>query len=408
VSQSGPVVIIGANLCGGRAAETLRQEGHDGPVVLIGEEPDRPYERPPLSKEVLRGDAAPDSVFLRDASWYEDNEIELRLGSRATALDPAGTITLADGDTVPFDRCLLATGGRPRRLEVPGTELDGVTYLRTRRDAERIASALTSRPRVVVVGAGFIGAEVAASARTLGCEVTMLEVLPVPLRRVLGEDIGRLYASIHQDQGVDLRLATGIERIDGTARAEAVVTTSDDRVDADLVVIGVGIEPNVELAVDAGIACDNGIGVDEHCRTSHPNVFAAGDVARRPDAYSGGTIRVEHFQNAQNQGVAAARSMLGKDDPFQEVPWFWSDQYDVNLQMLGHFSPDETERVVRGDLAARDFIAFSLRDGHLVGAIAMNRGRDISAARRLMERRVAVDGTRLADEQTPLKDLLKT
>ena len=274
-----------------------------------------------------------------------EHDVELRLGARATTLDASqATLALSDGDTLTFDACLIATGGRPRKLDVPGADLDGVHYLRTLRDATILATELSRKPRVVVVGAGFIGAEVAASARTLGCDVTMLEMLDVPLARVLGDDLGRVYAQIHSDHGVDLRLGEGVERFEGSGRVEAVTGSSGARYPADLVVVGVGIVPNVELASEAGITCDNGVVVDELCRTSAENVFAAGDVANRPDDYSGGRIRVEHFQNAQNQGAAAAHAMLGRDEPFQEVPWFWSDQYDVNLQMLGHPTPASRAR----------------------------------------------------------------
>jgi 3-phenylpropionate/trans-cinnamate dioxygenase ferredoxin reductase subunit len=274
------------------------------------------------------------------------------------------------------------------------------------RDATALRDELARKPRVVVVGAGFIGAEVAASARMIGCEVTMIEVLDVPLQRVLGTEIGQLYARIHTDHGVNLRLGEGVEEITGGPRVESVIGTSGTVYPADIVVVGVGIEPNVELALGAGIACDNGIVVDEFCRTSAPNVYAAGDVANRPDAFSGGRIRAEHFQNAQNQGPAAARNMLGREEPFQEVPWFWSDQYDVNLQTLGHPSASHG-RITRGSLDALDFITFDLEDDRIVAAVAINRGRDIAAARRLIERRIAVDRTRLADDDVPLRELLK-
>ena len=401
------MVIVGANLAGGRAAEALRSLGFDGRVVLIGAEPDRPYERPPLSKEVVRGEVPPASVFLRDEQWYAENDIELRLGVRATALDPSGSLTLDDGDAIGFDAALLATGGRVRTLDVPGSELDGVRYLRTFRDALDIAGAIERKPRVAVIGAGFIGAEVAASARTIGCDVTIIEMLDVPLQRVLGDDLGATYAQIHRDHGVDLRLGEGVERFEGSDRVEAVIGSSGRRYPADLVVVGVGIVPNVELAEDAGITCEGGIVVNELCRTSAPKVFAAGDVARRPDAYSGGSIRVEHFQNAQNQGPAAAASMLDRAEPFGEVPWFWSDQYDVNLQMLGHTSPD-ADRVVRGSIDDRNFVAFFVEGQLVKAAIAMNRGRDIAATRRLIERRIAVDPQRLRDDDVPLKELLRS
>jgi 3-phenylpropionate/trans-cinnamate dioxygenase ferredoxin reductase subunit len=399
------VVVIGANLAGGRAVETLRSEGFDGRIVLVGAEPDRPYERPPLSKDVLTGESEPASAFLRPGSWYEEHLIELRLGARATELDPSGSVSLDDGTRLDFDACLLTTGSRVREIDA-GLSLDGVHYLRTMRDAEAIRDRLAAKPRVVVVGAGFIGAEVAASARMLGCDVTMIEMLPVPLQRVLGDEIGTVYADVHRDHGVDLRLNEGVDRFEGSGHLEAVVGSSGTRYEADLVVVGVGVVPNVELAEAAGITCDNGIVVDELCRTSAENVFAAGDVAKRPDPWSGRSIRIEHFQNAQNMGPAAARSILGKGDPFDEVPWFWSDQYDDNLQMLGHTSPD-AEHVMRGSLADRDFIAFYLEGDRVVAATALNRGKDIAAARRLIERKIAVERRKLADPEVALKDLLR-
>ncbi len=376
VTDTRTFVVVGANLAGGRAAETLRQEGFDGRIVLIGDEPDRPYERPPLSKELLRGQETP--LFLRDASFYD--VFDLRLGTRVTKIDPSGSVTLAHGEEIAFDACLLATGGRPRTLDIRSAR-----YLRTLRDALDLREALREKPHVVVIGAGFIGAEVAASARTMGCDVTMLEMLDVPLSRVLGPELGRAYADIHRDHGVDLRLGYD-------------VSTHEFAPD-DVIVVGVGILPNVELAADAGIECDNGILVDEFCRTSAPKVFAAGDVARP----RGGT-RVEHFQNAQNQGAAAAKAMLGSGEPFHEVPWFWSDQYDVNLQILGH---PAGEGIVRGSLDGRDFIAFYVDGPHLVAATAMNRGKDIAIARRLIERRVEVDPKRLLDEDVALRSLLR-
>jgi len=399
-------VVVGANLTGGRAVEGLRKEGFDGRIVLIGEEPDRPYFRPPLSKDVLRGESSADSVFVHPEEWYADHDVELMLGVRAEALDPDGSLELSNGESLGFDRCLLATGGRPRVLDVPGKDLDGIYYLRTLRDAADLSGRLEQRPNVLVVGAGFIGAEVAASAREVGCEVTVIEIFEVPLQRVLGEDLGAVYAQIHRDHGVDLHLGEVVESFEGSDRVEEVKSSSGKSYPADIVVVGVGIAPNVELADEAGIECSDGIEVDEHCRTSAPNVFAAGDVARHPDHYSGKRIRVEHFQNAQNQGMAAGRSMAGSEKPFVEVPWFWSDQYDVNLQMLGHPSPDAF-RVIRGRLEDRDFTAIYTYGNQITAAIALNRGRDVSALRRLMERRIAVDPKTLADEDISLKDLLK-
>ncbi len=399
-------IVVGANLTGGRAVEGLRKEGFVGRIVLVGEEPDRPYFRPPLSKDVLRGESSADSVFVHPEEWYSEREVELMLGVRAETLDANGSVSLSNGETITFDRCLLATGGRPRILRVPGADLSGVYYLRTLADARVLSEKLKQLPRVLVVGAGFIGAEVAASAREVGCEVAVVEIFEVPLQRVLGDDIGKVYAQIHRDHGVQLHLGEVVERFEGTDRVEAVVGSSGTSYAADIVVVGVGIAPNIELAEEAGIECGDGIIVDEHCRTSIPNIFAAGDVANHPDAYSGRQVRVEHFQNAQNQGMAAGRSMAGNETPFHEVPWFWSDQYDVNLQMLGHPSPDAF-RVIRGSLEDRDFTAIYTYGNQITAAIALDRGRDISALRRVMERRIAVDPKTLADEDVSLKDLLK-
>lgn len=396
------VVIIGASLAGGRAAETLRTEGFDGRIVLIGEEPDRPYERPPLSKEVLRGEWDREKVFLRPAEWYADNDIELMLGARAHMLDLAEKTVMAGGTLVPFDACLLCTGGRPRALDVPGATLPGVHTLRTVADSAAIGAHLTPGARVVVIGAGFIGSEVAASAKTKGCEVTLLEAAPVPLGRALGDRLGGIVAEIHREHGVDLRAGVGVDRIEGDARARRVVLADETAFDADVIVVGVGMEPNVELAADAGIAISNGIVVDERCATSVPFVFAAGDVANHPNPILGERIRVEHWQNAQNQGVAAARALLGKADRFAEVPWFWSDQYGFSLQMAGH--PVRWDRVVfRGDVAARDFSAF-YKDGERMTAVfGINRAKDVRAGKVLIASGVSVADDVLRDEGTDLR-----
>ncbi|MFN2613889.1 MAG: NAD(P)/FAD-dependent oxidoreductase [Actinomycetota bacterium] len=400
------VAIVGASLAGGRAAESLRSEGFEGRIVLIGDEPHRPYERPPLSKEVLRGEWPPEKAFLRDESWYADNAVELMLGARAQMLDLAEQTVMAGGGLIPFDALLLTTGGTPRALDVPGAALDGIYQLRTLDDAMRLGERLRSKPRVCVVGAGFIGCEVASSARALGCAVSVVDIFDVPLKRALGPEIGSIFDGIVRDHGVDLRMETGIARFDGDGRVERVVTTNGDVIDTDLVVIGIGIAPNDELAIEAGIACDNGIVVDERCMTSARGVFAAGDVANHPSQILGERIRVEHWQNAQNQGAAAAKAILGKLDAFREVPWFWSDQFGVNLQMAGH--PTRWDRIVfRGDVRARRFSAF-YRDGdRLVAALAIDRGKDVRAARALMDAGIAPDDATLADDDVDLRALAK-
>lgn len=399
-------VVVGANLAGGRAVETLRAEGFDGRIVLIGAEPHRPYERPPLSKEVLRGEQVPAKAFLRDESWYAENGIEVRLGVRVTALDAAAkTLTLEDGERVAFDKCLLATGGRPRRLRVPGAELDGVFTLRTIEDALAIREHLAPAVPVVVIGAGFIGAEVAASATQMGCRVTVLEIADVPLGRALGPELGNIYAEILREHGIDLRTGVGVARIEGDTHARRVIASDGAALDAGAVIVGVGIDPEISLAEAAGLEVADGIVVDERCRTSAPDVFAAGDVANHPNPILGERIRVEHWQNAQNQGAAAARSMLGREEPFAEVPWFWSDQFDLNIQMAGH--PISWDRIAfRGDIGSRSFSAFYLRAGAVAAVLGVNRFKDVRAGRALVAARTAVAAESLADEGIDLKSLV--
>ncbi|MGZ4206230.1 MAG: NAD(P)/FAD-dependent oxidoreductase [Actinomycetota bacterium] len=400
------IAIVGANLAGGRAAETLRAEGFDGRIALIGEEPHRPYERPPLSKEFLRGEQPLDKAFLRAEEWYADNEVELLLGVRAERIDLGDrAVELAGGNRVSYDKLLLCTGGRPRMLPIPGATLPGIATFRTMGDARALSDVLKPGAHVVVVGAGFIGSEIAASARTLGCEVDLFEAEAVPLVRALGEQIGRIHGEIHRENGVRLHTAIRVEGFEGDDRVRRV-NTSEGPFEADVVVVGVGIAPNVELAQDAGLEVKNGIVVDELCRTSAPDVFAAGDIANHPNPYMGEHIRVEHWQNAQNQGAAAARAMLGGTEPFAEVPWFWSDQYDLNLQMAGHPLRWD-ELVFRGDVDARKFSAFYLDHGKLVAAVGFNKGKDVRGARALIEAGISPAPAVLADESTYLRALAK-
>lgn len=399
-------VVVGANLAGGRAAETLRAEGFDGRVILIGEEVDRPYERPPLSKEYLRGEWPREKVFLRAPEYYEQQNIELRLGRRARHLDVSQKVVeLETGERVRYDKLLLATGTRPRPLDVPGAGLEGVVYLRTLHDADALGEALRRQPRVLVVGAGFIGAEVAASARALGCRVTMLEITPVPLQRALGEHMGAVYAAFHLDQGVDLRVSASIAELRGAVRLEEAVTAAGDVIPCDLAVVGVGVVPVVDFLAGTGIAVSNGIDVDELCRANVPDIFAAGDVANWWHPTWQERLRVEHFDNAQNQGVAAAKSMLGTGQPYAPVPFFWSDQYDLKLQYAGHAGHWD-EIVVRGRTAERSFSAFYLRDGRIRACLAVNRPKDVMAARRLIQADANVDTHQLADEDVNLRQLI--
>jgi 3-phenylpropionate/trans-cinnamate dioxygenase ferredoxin reductase subunit len=326
-------VIVGASLAGAKAAETLRADGFDGRLVLVGVEDERPYERPPLSKDYLRGEAGREKVYVHEAGFYEEHDIELRLGRRAEALDVAGCeLALDDGERLRYDKLLLTTGAEPRRLTVPGAELDGVLYLRSVQDSDALRERLDRGGTVVVVGAGWIGAEVAASARQRGLDVTVLDPLAVPLERVLGVEVGAIYRDIHADHGTRMLMGTGVEAFEGGSAVERVRASDGRELECDFVVVGVGVEPRTELAAQAGLTLDNGIAVDERLRTSAPAVFAAGDVANAHHPFYGERIRVEHWANALNQGPAAARSMLGGDAVYDRLPYFFSDQYDVGME----------------------------------------------------------------------------
>ncbi len=400
------LVIIGASLTGGRAAEALRKEGFDGRLVLAGAEPEQPYERPPLSKEYLRGDLAREKLFILKPEFYREHQIELRLGVAATRIDAKERLVeLANGERLAFDRLLIATGGRPRKLAVPGSDLEGIYELRIVADSDRIAAALQPGRRLAVIGAGFIGAEVAATARSKGLEVSVLEVAAVPLGRALSDEMGNVFAEIHRDHGVQLYTNEAVERFEGAGRVERVVSTSGRAIDCDLVIVGVGIQPNVEIAEAAGLEVDNGIVVDEYCETSRPGIYAAGDVARFYHPLLGERIRLEHWSNAQKQGAAAAKNMLGMREPYDEVPWFWSDQYDINLQLIGHSSGWD-EVVTRGSVGDRAFTAFYLRNGRLRAALAVNRFKDIGPSRQLIRQGVSIDPKRLRDEDVELRSLI--
>ena len=397
-------VILGAGLCGAAAAQALREEGFDGSLILLGEEPHLSYERPPLSKEYLRGEQGRDELFVHPEAWYAEQDIDVRLGVRATAIDLGErSVALSDDERLGFDSLLIATGGRPRRLSDEPAER--VLYLRTIEDCDRIRKVVSPGMRLVVVGAGFIGVEVTASARAGGAEVTCLSSTDVPLADVLGPEIGRLYAEIHREHGVDLRGGARVESIEETGDQVVIRTTDDDVVEGDAVVVGVGIQPNVELAEAAGLELTNGIAVDERCQTSHEGVFAAGDVADHLHPVFGRRIRVEHFDNAIKQGTNAARNMLGKLEPFDDPHWFWSDQYEYNLQ-YGGFAYEWDQVEVRGSLDERDFLAFFLKDGVLLAALGLNRGRDVRRAMKLIAARAHPDPQQLRDADVDLRTLI--
>jgi 3-phenylpropionate/trans-cinnamate dioxygenase ferredoxin reductase subunit len=399
-------VIVGANLAGGRAAFALRTEAFAGRIVIIGEEPHPPYERPPLSKEFLRGDIPTEKLFIATPEVYGERQIDLLLGARATNIDAEEhVVELAAGARIEYDKLLLATGAYPRKLDVPGNDLVGIYELRTIDDSERIREELEPERRLVVIGAGFIGAEIAASAQMTGLDVTVIEALPVPLSRALGEEMGGIMADIHRDHGVRLYTNEAIDRFEGESRVERVVTSSGRVIECDFVVVGVGVAPATELAEAAGLEVDNGIVVNEYCETSAPDVYACGDVANFYHPLLGHRLRVEHWSNAQNQAIAAAKSMLGKREPYVDVPWFWSDQYDLNLQYVGHAQRWD-EVVLRGDVIGRKFTAFYVEGGKLRAALTVNRHRDIRPARELIKLGAAVESAKLKDEEIELKSLV--
>ena len=398
-------VIVGASLAGAKAAETLRAEGFDGRVVLIGEESERPYERPMLSKEYLRGDKPAARLYVHDEAFYADNDIELLTATHVASFDPAAhEVTLQDGSRMPYSRLLLSTGAAPRRLQLPGADLPGVKYLREMRDSDALRAAISTASRVVVIGAGWIGSEVAASARQLGAEVAIVAPDAVPLERVLGPEIGGVYRDLHDEHGVDLHLSTQIEAIVGDGAAQGVRTTNLSVIEGDLVVVGVGASPRDELARDAGLTLENGIVVDEFLRTSAEDVFAAGDVAATWNPTYQKRIRMEHWSNALNQGQAAARNMLGQGTAYAKLPYFYSDQYDLGMEYNGYAS-DWDRVVLRGDAAKREFLAFWLKDGRVLAGMNANvwdQGDDIKA---LIRGGMAVNVDHLADPSVPLADL---
>src|SRR6267378_3622816 len=399
------IAIVGASLTGASAAATLREEGFDGRVVLLGAEPQLPYDRPPLSKAYLRGATPFEKTLLRPAEFYREKEIELRLSTIVTRVDAEKKrLELAGGERLDFDRVLVATGGRNRRFPIPGLDLPGVYDLRTVADADRIREAIARGGRAVVVGMGFIGAEVAAAMRQSGLEVVAVEPFKTPLYRALGEDIGRVVEGLHRDHGVEMILDDAVTAFEGAGKVERVVTRQGRRIECSLAVFGLGIEPVTELVAGTAVRGDNGIVVDDQCRTNVPGIFAAGDVANHYHPVCGRQMRVEHWQNGVKQGAAAARSMLGRGQSYDEVHWFWSDQFDANIQYAGfHAAWDRI--VVRGDLASRKFLAFYLTEGRVESVVAINQGRDMRRTLPIIKARVAVDPARLEDPNVDLRTL---
>jgi 3-phenylpropionate/trans-cinnamate dioxygenase ferredoxin reductase subunit len=401
------MVVVGGGLAGAKAAETLREEGFDGRVVLVAEEPERPYERPPLSKDYLNGAKERDVIYVHDAGWYDEHDVELRTGVRAVALDPgAHELELEGGERLGYRALLLATGATPKRLPLPGADLDGVHYLRTAADSDRLRASLAAGDRsVVVVGAGWIGLEVAAAARSYGNAVTVVEPQPQPLRAVLGDEIGAVFARLHREKGVDLRLSTGVREFRGDGSGVRAVVTDAGEVPADVVVVGVGVAPRTELAEAAGLEVGNGVVVDESLRTSAPDVYAAGDIASWPHPRYGRRIRVEHWANALNGGPAAARAMLGREVTYDRLPYFFTDQYDLGMEYSG-LSGADASVVCRGNPDSGEFVAFWLDDGRVQAAMNVNVWDVTDDLQALVRANRPVDTDRLADPDVPLKDLL--
>jgi 3-phenylpropionate/trans-cinnamate dioxygenase ferredoxin reductase subunit len=400
-------VIIGAGLAGAKAAETLRTEGFDGDVVLLSDETETPYERPPLSKQVLRGEDEESSAFVHPADFYPDHDVDLRLGCRVDAIDVADrVVATADGQRIGYDRLLICTGAEPRRLRLPGADLGGIRYLRTLPDSRELRAALQHARRLAVVGAGWIGSEVAASARQLGVEVVLIDPLSAPLVRVLGAELGRVYHDLHAEHGVDVWMETSVAGFSGGPDGvSGVVTAEGGEIEADLVVVGIGVEPRIALAQAAGLEVADGITVGETLETSAPGVFAAGDVAAAWHPILNQRVRVEHWANALNQGVTAGQNMLGAKRPYDRPPYFFSDQYDFGMEYRGHATSWD-QVVFRGDPAAREFIAFWLADGAVVAAMNANVWEGGDELEALVIARRPVDPALLADEDTPLGSLL--
>lgn len=404
-------VIVGGGLAAAKAVEGIREGDSDGMIVLVAEENRLPYERPPLSKAVLKGEDEMETAFTHDRDWYFEQGVELRLGNPATSLDAEQhTLTLADGETLSYDKLLIATGSTPRALDVPGADLDGVLYLREMQESEALKARFAKGARIVIVGAGWIGLEVAAAARDAGCTVTVIEPQAAPLVAVMGEQVGGWFADLHRGHGVEFRFGEGVERIEGDTSVTGVVTKSGDTVPADAVVVGVGITPNTGLAEGAGITTDNGIVTDPALRTSAEGVWAAGDVANWRSTTLGTNVRVEHWANANDGGLAAGRSMAGQDVTYDPIPFFFSDQYDIGLEYAGYVPRGSgAEVLLRGEPSSNEFMAFWVvpeGDGvRVLAGMHVNVWDTIDDVQRLVRDKTVVDRDRLADPKVALADL---
>jgi 3-phenylpropionate/trans-cinnamate dioxygenase ferredoxin reductase subunit len=401
-------VIVGASLAGAKAAQELRERGFDGRIVLVGAELERPYERPPLTKAFLRGESEREKAYVHAAGFYAENDIELEMGNAVAAIDPgAGRVTLADGRALGFERLLLTTGAEPRPIEVDGAALDGVYYLRTLADCDVLRERLEVGGRVVVVGAGWIGSEFAASARQRGLDVTIVDPVALPNERIFGPEIGAFYRDVHVKHGVEMVLGESVAALLGKRTVTAVRTSGGREIACDFVLVGIGVTPRVQLAQQAGLDVDNGVLVSDALQASASNVFAAGDVARANHPFYGEPIRLEHWANALNQGPAAARSMLGEKTSYDRIPYFYSDQYDVGMEYSGYAS-EWDEVVFRGERDSGEFIAFWLKDQRVIAGMNVNVWDVNEHVQALIRTRKPIQIAALRDPDTPLESLYST
>jgi len=400
------ILIIGGGQAGAQAIDTLRREGYGGRLVLAGDEPELPYQRPPLSKKYLSGEMAADRLPFRHRSFYDEHKVELKLGQPAARLDAGSRLVeLADGEKLTYDRLLLCLGAESRRLSCPGAALAGVHYLRALADVPPIRAGFKPRARVVIIGGGYIGLETASTCRKAGCEVTVLEMADRIMNRVVAPSVSQYFSAEHAAHGVNIICDTRVTCLEGAGRVERVVCADGSRHEADLVIVGVGAVATTELARAAGLTCDNGIVVDEYCRTSDFSIYAAGDCTNHPSLRFGRRVRLESVDNAFEQAKTAALNMLGRSVPHDKVPWFWSDQYDNKLLIAG-LSQDHDVQVLRGTLDKRSFSVCYLKGRELLAIEAVNHSKDYMAARKLIAERVSLNLEKLADGELPLKEAI--
>ena len=400
------IVIVGAGHGGAQAAIALRQNKFEGSIAVIGDEPELPYERPPLSKEYFSGEKTFERILIRPAAFWDERQVEMLLGRRVVSVDAAAhSVTTADGETIGYGQLIWATGGSPRKIGCAGNELIGVHTVRTRADADRMLAELDSVEQAVVIGGGYIGLEAAAVLAKFGKKVVLLEALDRVLARVAGEDLSRFYEAEHRAHGVDVRLGAAVECIEGETHVTGVRMKDGEVIPAQMVIVGIGIVPAVEPLIAAGAEGGNGVAVDHQCRTSLPDIFAIGDCALHANGFADGLpIRLESVQNANDQATLVARTIMGQDIAYDAVPWFWSNQYDLRLQTVG-LSTGHDATVLRGDPASRSFSVIYLKEGRVIALDCVNATKDYVKGRKLVVDRLSIDPAKLADSETPLKEL---